>query len=469
MLPTTLAIVFGILLAMTAAVCIWLWADRAHRRDEADEHKAEVESILAQRRELEQRLEEAGTVLTQARDRVARLETEVEQMAIQHKGRLEAYEEARRQMEQTFKALAGATLEKSGEELIKRTKELIDARQKESDKDFELKRKSIEDMVKPVRESLTNYDKRLTGIEESRVKAHAALQKELELVQKAGSELTLQTAKLERALRAPHGRGAWGEMQLRRIVELAGMTAYCDFTEQVSVQSHSDESVRRPDMVFTLPNNRQIVVDSKAPIDAYQDAAQAVTDAERETALKRHAAQVREQVKKLSHKSYWAQFEQAPDFVVMFVPGDAFLSEALRVDTDLLDYALQHRVVPTSPATLLALLKAVAYGWQQERLADDARLVIEQGRILHERICVLLDYLADTGKHIGRAVTSYNKMVSSLERRFIPAAQRLESMEVRSTKSLPAARTVDVIPQEPSGVEPVSSPAPPETEHPHSP
>lgn len=449
---TVLAIVFGLLSAAAGAACIWLWADRTHRRTAARQQQAEIESLRTQRADLEQQAKALSARLSEAREQVARLETEVTQMAKQHQARLDAYEESRRQMEQTFKALAGATLEKSGEELIKRTRELIDARQKESEKDFELRRKSIEDMVRPVRESLSNYEKRLGGIEESRHKAQAALQKELELIQKASNELTLQTAKLERALRAPHGRGAWGEMQLRRIVELAGMTAYCDFIEQVSIQSREDDVVRRPDMVFTLPNNRRIVVDSKAPIDAYQDASQAVTDAEREAALKRHAAQVREQVRKLSNKNYWAQFDEAPDFVVMFVPGDAFLSEALRIDTDLLDYALSQRVVPTSPATLLALLKAVAYGWQQERLADDARKVIEQGRVLHERICVLLDHLSEVGKHMGRAVTSYNQVISSLEQRFIPAANRLESMEVRSTKTLPSTGTVDVVPREPKAL-----------------
>ncbi len=268
----------------------------------------------------------------------------------------------------------------------------------------------------PVHDALARLDAKLAEIERERAHARGALDEQLRV-------LGAQTRALAGALRQPHARGRWGELQLRRVVELAGMTAHCDFVEQASVAT--DDGLLRPDLVVRLPGGTQVVVDAKAPLHAFLDACEAADETARTSALAAHARLVRAHVRRLSAKAYWDRFETAPDFVVLFLPGEHLFGAALEADPELLDDGARQRVLIATPTTLIALLRAVAHGWQQERVAQDARAVAELGRILHRRIESFAAHLERAGRRLGGAVEAYNAAVGSFEHRVLPSARRL--------------------------------------------
>jgi len=310
--------------------------------------------------------------------------------------------------------------------------------------------------VAPVRESLDHFAERLRQLETSRIEWHAQLREQVESVRQGNDSLRRETASLATALRRPQVRGRWGEMHLKRTVELAGMVDHCDFELQVSVRG--DDSLLRPDMVVRLAGGKRVVVDSKVPLDAYLDATEADSDDEGLVHLQRHGRQVRTHVDQLSAKSYWSQFDSSPEFVVLFVPGEAILSAALEADPSLLEHAAAKKVVLASPTTLIALLRTVAHAWTQEQLADNAREIWTLARELHERLGTVAGHVDRLGRSLDGAVRGYNEAVSSLESRVLVSARRMSALQVSdaplasprlvesTTRSMTAPELVDGLP-----------------------
>ncbi len=352
--------------------------------------------------------------LEAARSQLAELDktkTVLEEIHRHDEQRLAQFKE---QIENHLKALAGETLKETRQEFL----EQADQR------------------LKPVREVLDRYNKSLQEIEAARSKAYGAMHKQMELMAQDQQRLRDETANLVTALRRPEVRGRWGEMQLRRVVELAGMTDRCDFNQQVSVRGTDGEALR-PDMVVHLPSGRTIVIDAKTPLDAYIDSVEAAEPAERQAQLVRHADQVETQVRRLASKGYAQHFDRTPDFVILFLPGEAFLQAAAQQKPSLIEDAMAKGVVIATPSTLISLLHAVAMGWREQSLAENAREISEQGKEIHERLCVFASHLGNLRKAIAKAVEHHDKAIGSLDRTVMPAVRRLEELHAASARTWP--------------------------------
>tara|TARA_R110000868_G_scaffold119469_1_gene316364 strand:+ start:24226 stop:25614 length:1389 start_codon:yes stop_codon:yes gene_type:complete len=385
--------------------------------------------------------------LTSARGDVEGLEGEVDQQTAritelsmlnaQFGERLEAAERSRQelmkneaQLKEAFEAIGSRTLKSNQEALTKLLSEQLGQAGKASQAELDQRKLAIEALVKPISETLGKTREQLTQLDE-RVKASGA----------SSDSLKEETARLTRALSRPEIRGRYGEIQLRRVAELAGMTSYCDFTEQTS-ERDGDGNLLRPDMVVTLPNNRMIVVDAKANINAYIEAVNEPDEVLREAHMVRFARHTSEQVKKLSDKKYWALFERSPEFVVMFVPGDHFIDAALSRNPELLDVAAQHGVILASPSTLIGLLRAVAVGWREQALTEQAGALFELGKELHDRAATAFEHAGKLGDSIRQSVDRYNKLVGSIDTRMMPTLRRFEDAGAKSTKSLTEPKPV---------------------------
>ena len=296
-------------------------------------------------------------------------------------------------------------------------------------------------MVKPIREALDKTESQVRKMENERLQAHGALTRHLETMAESHRTLQNETRNLVQALRRPEVRGQWGELTLKRLAELAGMVEHCDFTEQDTVKT--DAGNRRPDMVIRMPDRREIVVDAKTPLDAYLSAVESSSDDERKNHLTRHARNVRSRIKELSAKAYWEQLKYSPEFVVLFIPGDQFLSAALEIDHSLIEDALAQNVILATPTSLVALLRAIAYGWRQEVLAENADIIREIGQEMFTRLTTFAEHLAKLGRSLDNSVSAYNKAVSSYDSRVLPGARKFTELGISTKKEPPKLEQVE--------------------------
>jgi DNA recombination protein RmuC len=356
-----------------------------------------------------------------------------------------AFEQSRRQAEATFKSLAGDALRTSSSEFLKLAETNFKLLHSRANGELQQREKAVENLVKPIREALDKTDQHIRRMDREREAAFGSLTEHLRLMARAQEQLQSETRNLVTALRRPEVRGQWGELTLRRLAELAGMVEHCDFREQASVDT--DEGRLRPDMVVRMPGNREIIVDAKAPMDAYLGAVEAQDDNTRSAEIRRHARNVRQRVRELAGKAYWQQFPRSPDFVVLFIPGDQFLSAALQIDAGLLEDAMADNIVLATPSSLVALLRAVAYGWRQEALTENAEQIRVVGEELYERLGNFADHLGSLGSHLGRSVESYNKAVGSFDSRVLPGARKFREMGIQRKKDLTQPEPVERLPR----------------------
>ncbi len=337
-------------------------------------------------------------------------------------------------LEQTFLALSAQALKHNNQAFLQLAQETLKQFHTQAKGDLEQKEKAVENLVKPIKDALEKTEQQIRSIEKERQEAYGALGKHLETLAQTQLLLQGETRNLVQALRRPEVRGQWGEMTLKRLAELAGMVEYCDFVTQEQVRT--TEGNLRPDMIVRMPDGREIVVDVKTPLDAYLSAHEASDEAARAQHLAHHARKVRERVRELAAKAYWNQFKNAPDFVVLFIPGEQFLSAALDLDRDLLEDALRQKVILATPTSFVALLRAVAFGWRQQALAANAERVREVGEELYTRLATLSEHLAKLGRSLDSSVGDYNRAVGSFDSKVLPGARKFVEMGISGKKAL---------------------------------
>jgi len=359
--------------------------------------------------------------------------------------KLALLEDAKTRLQDSFKALSAEALSKNNESFLNLAKTTLERYQEGAKGDLEKRQQAINQTVEPVGEALKNFNDRVSKIEDRRTATDASLKQQLQHLAESHIQLSKTTGSLVQALRAPQVRGQWGEMQLRRTVEMAGMLNRVDFLEQASVDTE-DGQRQRPDMLINLPNGRQVVVDSKVPLAAYLDALEADNPEVQTERMRAHARHVRDHIKGLSAKSYWTQFENAPEFVVLFIPNETIFSAALEQDPTLIEQGVNNQVIIATPTTLIALLKAIAFGWQQDSIAREAKEIFNLGKELYDRIGVVAGHFARLGKSLDQSIGHYNKAINSVETRLLVTAKKFEELESASTDPLPELKAIEKIP-----------------------
>ena len=405
------------------------------RADEIAKRVAQLDAALETR---ERDLADARQRSGELTERLVRATAELDGERRSAHDRLQLLEQAEQTLREAFASVSAEALRANNQSFLQLAKASLSEFQKQAAVDLDHRQRSIDSLVKPLHETLGQVDAKLQQVEKDRASSDARLSDQLQT-------LATSTSNLERALQTPHVRGGWGEVQLRRVVELAGMLNHCDFSEKTTAETAEGRLV--PDMVVNLPGGRRIIIDAKVPYVAYRQAVEASGDDERRARLKEHASQVKAHMIELGSRSYWAQFQPAPEFVFMFLPGEGYFSAALQHDPGLIEFGVTQRVIPASPLTLIALLRAVAYGWQQERITRNAEEVSALGRELYERIWRLAGHLDDMAKGLTRTVEAYNRTVGTIESRVLVTARRFKELGVSAAEPIPEVITVEKTPR----------------------
>jgi DNA recombination protein RmuC len=416
------------------------------RLEERDRHVAILSEQLAEAHAAgEGRAEELAAVRAEQAAVMARMEEERRSAAEKLEMAQSLVRASEEKLREAFASLSSDALRKNNQSFIELARETLGSFQQQASGELEKRQQAIDGLVRPIRESLDKFDSKIQDVEKARVDAYAGLKTHLSALEESQQGLRGETANLVRALRTPHVRGQWGEMQLRRAVELAGMLEYCDFRSQETL--HGDDGVLRPDMIVNLPGGKTVVIDAKTPLDAYVSANQTDDDAERADLMRAHVRQVRDHITKLSDKRYWSQVEATPEYVVMFLAGEMLYSAALQHDPELLEFATRKHVLIASPATLIAYLRAIAHGWSQERVARNAERISELGRELYDRLQTMAGHFEDLRRKLDGAVDAYNRAVGSLEGRVMVSARRFGELGVSTSGPLDELGSIDRAPR----------------------
>jgi DNA recombination protein RmuC len=427
-------VILGALGAATAAAIAWsVAADRRARelRRNLDASDGELAAARAQ--------------LAAAQQAEAGLRASLDAERRNAAEKLAVLEQARASLKDSFAAVSAELLAQNNSRFLDLAREKFGELQNTAAGDLATRQQAIADLVQPLRDSLVKVDAKLQDVDKDRATSHAVLAEQLRSLTHAQLALQSETGRLARALRSPNIRGQWGELQLRRVLEAAGMLEGSHFEIKETV--HGEDGRLTPDVVIKLPGGKNVVVDAKVALTAFLDASECDDDGQREAKLRDHARQVKDHINRLGNKAYWAHFQPAPDIVVMFVPGEALLSAALQHDTALLEFSMSKGVMLASPLTLIALLRAIAYGWQQEKIARNAMEISELGRQLYDRIAKLAEHWESVGKSLAKAVGAYNGAVGTLETRVLVTARRLKDKGVTAGEELPDLETIDQTPR----------------------
>ncbi|HZP02503.1 MAG TPA: DNA recombination protein RmuC [Terriglobia bacterium] len=403
------------------------------------EVRSQVESLRESLTGLGERLKTESELRVAAETRLTEAQANLEEQK-------KLFDDARQKLAETFQALSAEALKSNNQAFVALARSTFETIQAQAQGELESRRKAIDALVVPLKESLDRYEKQILEMEKARQNAYGALDEQLRSLAAVNQQLQKDTGSLATALRGgPQVRGRWGEMTLRRVAELAGMSEHCDFTEQETLLTEGGRL--RPDLIVKLPGDRRIAVDAKVPLQAFLDATAATTDDERRAHLSRHARLVRAHMNQLGARNYWEQFDPAPEIVVLFLPGESFFSAALDQDRTLIEDGMEKRVVLATPTTLIALLRAVAFGWRQEQVARNAQAVSNLGKELYDRLKSFVSHVEAMGGALAKAVDTYNKAVGSLEGRVLPSVRKFKELGVATGEDIPEIEPIDEAPR----------------------